>query len=141
MNMLDDERSVRDEDLFSQIRLDLPGLESVRDAVAQEDWTSARRALARYFLDRQRPCWYFDWRFRTEPVTDLWDRRHTWGTPQFVPLEVRAQALLDDVFVDGNGGRHDISDLERFPEHLLRHGEKGMHIITFIWAADLGTER
>ncbi len=45
VNMLDDERSVRDEDLFSQIRLDLPGLESVRDAVAQEDWTSARRAL------------------------------------------------------------------------------------------------
>ena len=144
MNILDDERSVRDEDFFSQIRLDLPGLESARDAVEAErrrpgeDWTSARRTLACYFLDRRAPRFYLDWRFRTEPVTAFWDRRHTWGTAQLVPVEKRAQALLEDVFVDGHGGRHDISDLEHFPRRLLRNAERPIHITMFIWAADLG---
>ena len=106
-NILDDERNVRDEDFLSSIRLDLPGLESMREAVPREDWGSARQALADYFLTRRTPQWDIDWRLRTDPVTTFWDRRHTWGTPQLTPLEERAQALLEDVFVDGTGRRHD----------------------------------
>ncbi|MDP6775266.1 MAG: heparinase II/III family protein, partial [Candidatus Latescibacteria bacterium] len=138
MGILDDEGSASDADFFSQIRLDRTGLEAVREAAAAGSWPQASEELARYFLQRKAPRWYFDWRFRTEPVTAHWDRRHTWGTPQLVPLAERTNALLEDVFVDGNGGRHDVSDMERFIASKPRHGEKSQHVTMFIWATDLG---
>jgi hypothetical protein len=138
VGILDDEGSASDADFFSQIRLDRTGLEAVREAAAAGSWPQASEELARYFLQRKAPRWYFDWRFRTEPVTAHWDRRHTWGTPQLVPLAERTNALLEDVFVDGNGGRHDVSDMERFIASKPRHGEKSQHVTMFIWATDLG---
>ncbi|MBN1352258.1 alginate lyase family protein [candidate division KSB1 bacterium] len=138
MNILDDERRITDLDFFAHLRSDLPALADVHHALKKTGLADAREMFVEYFLKRKEPRWYFDWRFRKEPVTEFWDRSHTWGTPQLVPHEKRIQSLMQDVFTDSSGKKHDISDMTRMDPLVLRHGEKGQHIAMFIWASDLG---
>ena len=138
MGILDDETQVRDSDFFAQVRLEYPGLEQVREAVSREDWPEARAAIARYFLHRESPRWYLDWRYLTEPVAEFWDRRYTQANAQMVPFEVRTEALLGNAFVDGRGNRYDIADLSTYPRDRMRHGMPGLDFTRFTWARDLG---
>lgn len=49
-----------DEEFFSMLQLDLPGLEKVAEAVRSADYARARHEFAEYLRTRTKPHWYFD---------------------------------------------------------------------------------
>ncbi len=52
---------VTDELFYSQLDLEKPGLEAVRDAVQKKDYTAAEHALASYYRQRTTPRWRVMW--------------------------------------------------------------------------------
>lgn len=50
--------------LFASLDLDLPGLETVRAAVAANDFPAARRAVHAYYVARRAPSYYRQWEKR-----------------------------------------------------------------------------
>ncbi len=56
-------------DFFNGLDLGLPGLEQVKEAVANEDWATAKSAFAQYFRSRETPRWFIDWREKPQPQT------------------------------------------------------------------------
>jgi len=55
-----------DATLFSELNLDLPGLEAVKAAVAKQDWPAAKLALRDYYRGRTAPSYYA--RYEQPPV-------------------------------------------------------------------------
>lgn len=49
-----------DEEFFSMLQLDWPGLEKVADAVRSADYARARHEFAEYLRTRKKPVWHFD---------------------------------------------------------------------------------
>jgi len=56
-----------DKEFFTGLGLDKPGLEEVKSAVANSNWTAARSAFAAYFKERRTPRWFVDWREGPRP--------------------------------------------------------------------------
>ena len=52
---------IRDAEFYQALDLDLPGLESVREAVQQGDYAAAEHALAAYYRKRTAPRWRVMW--------------------------------------------------------------------------------
>ncbi|MDP6116447.1 MAG: alginate lyase family protein [Planctomycetota bacterium] len=77
---------ITDQELFSALDLDRPGLNEVRAAVAESDFAAAKEALARHIHERKEPRWFFDWRDR--PIL-------TESTP--APPEERPHEEADDL--------------------------------------------
>lgn len=138
MIILNDEARVDDAGFFAQLVPGLPELQSVYDAVAVADWALAQSAFVRYMLERTHPCWMFDWRDRNSKLMHFVDRSHMWGTNQLASMQERVDGLMTDVFVDGAGEHHDISDLPGFLKGGLKFGEQAQYITMFNWAMDLG---
>ena len=60
--ILVNENTVTDEQVFAVFNLNYPGMEQVREAVEKGDISLARRKLADYFRERTRPAFLFDYR-------------------------------------------------------------------------------
>jgi len=58
-----------DADLFDELNLDFPGMDEVKQAVAQKDYKQAKKALATYLRTRPNSTWYFDWHDFSKPET------------------------------------------------------------------------
>lgn len=69
-----------DEEMFTAINLDYPGLESLKVAVQKKDWAAAKTAWLEHLKARRYPRWTVDWRDRPAPKpkapsggSDGWD--------------------------------------------------------------------
>ena len=51
-----------DEELFESLRLDMPELRAVKEAVEKGDYGRAKHELAKHIRERRYPRWFFDWR-------------------------------------------------------------------------------
>jgi len=55
-----------DQEFFSALNLDYPGLEKVKQAIANNDIATAKSEFVKHIKERESPKWFFDWRDRTQ---------------------------------------------------------------------------
>ena len=74
-----------DEEFFTGLDLRSPDLGKVKEAVERRDWREAKEGFFRYFKEREKPRWFFDWRKGPQlrhprPKTDRADKllKHLW---------------------------------------------------------------
>ena len=113
------ELQVTDADVFENLRGEVEGLASCREAWEGGDTPAARAALVDHFMDRREPAWPFDWRGLDGPVTETSDQAN-------VSAETRARALLDDVIVDSKAQRTSIRDFDNIPKRMFNYGSPFM---------------
>lgn len=82
-----------DEEFFSALDLDAPGLDGVKAAYDKGDLATAKEELARHIRERGEPRWFFDWRDR--PSSD----ERTQASPEGEGQELReADELCRHIF-------------------------------------------
>ncbi|NLG13308.1 MAG: hypothetical protein GX561_03765 [Lentisphaerae bacterium] len=60
-----------DEEFFSLINLDYPGLQNVKSAVENNDFALAKKEFVKHIKTREKPVWYFDWRKFNDPESRI----------------------------------------------------------------------
>ena len=61
--------SFTERQFFEAINLDYVGLEQVKKAVSDNDYSTAKRAYIEYLKQRSMPKWFFDWKDFLKPET------------------------------------------------------------------------
>ena len=64
-----DERTIKDEDVFSAFDLSLPGLDTVKKALDRQDISEAKKQLIHYMEKRKSPRFLYD--YRSLPLTPI----------------------------------------------------------------------
>jgi len=134
MSDLRDELKVTDDDVFGNLRPEIGDLTDCLAAWRAMDLPAARAALVEYFMNRKQPKWLFDWRERTDCITDTYDNVSRGSSRAPSPL---ADALLDNI-VPHKGGRTSLDDLDAIPDSELQHGMPFVVVVErHAWVADL----
>jgi hypothetical protein len=88
------EPRMTDANLLAALNLDFPGLEKVKEAVAQNDTKEAKHALASYYRGRETPVWRGD---------DRSDRGSRYGVPALEAAMSRTVTVMDATHSFGAG--------------------------------------